>query len=262
MKRTLGLSLGVATIGTLALAALVTGSGGDLGRQARITNDQAIAAVLKAAPEARNPRAAATSDTATSRAIEVLADNVTAEVDAATGSIGNLVPHDMAPGSNSVRVTMEAAKSSAESFAKGAGVSIPEAVTQAAEMLDHGSSNEYVVRWTKLVDGIRVPDFLTVRVNPATGEVFALVRVQRAYEAPAAPNLSKDEAGAVALSRVANAAAVEAADLAVVFDGAGAQRTVWQVSVRVEVLEGYHAVDFLWVDAISGEPVPFPPASH
>lgn len=104
-------------------------------------------------------------------------------------------------------------------------------------LLNHGDTNEYVVSWERVVDGVIVPDSKVVGVDAATGRAFRYASATRAYTAPGKPSI--DQASAIKLAIAAGdlgqAASVENADLRVAFDSLGAQYLAWQITLSAPI---------------------------
>jgi hypothetical protein len=259
-KRFLLLALIIPVL-VVAGAVTATGSQGDLGRAEEVTADQAVKVVKTAMPNARALEVRSTVDTLATKLYVVTGENVDALVDAKTGRLSMLTIADRMPTSTVLTVSLDDAVAAAISFAKDVNVSTPKA-DPVATVQDHGDTAEYVVIWQRVVNDIRIPDRLSIRVNGATGEVFSLVRAERGFVTPAASKITRSEASSIALATVGTGGAkVADAKQSVVFTLAGEQITVWSVLVKMTDPAGADYAGSVYVNAASGAIVDLPDGS-
>jgi hypothetical protein len=212
--------------------------------------EDAIASVLRFAPDATDLRASAVQSGANGPFYTVDGPDVHANVDALTGLVGTVFLDRLAPDDATVAISEAEALLAARQFLDSKGISVA-GPAPTVELRDHGETNEYLAVWQHRINGALVPDSLRVSVNPKTAAIFSLVRISRPYAAPPQPVVTLDQA--IAAARVAAglaAAEVEASDLVVAFAADGSQRLVWQIALR----SGIEAA-FVEVDAIDGQAV-------
>jgi hypothetical protein len=213
-----------------------------------ISAEDAIAAVLRFAPDATDLRASAIQSGAFGQFYTVDGTNVHANVDAVTGLVGTLFLARLAPDDATVAISEAEALLAARQFLDSHGMAVA-GPAPTLELRDHGETNEYLAIWQHRINGALVPDSVRVSVNPKTAAIFSLVRVSRPYVAPPQPVVTLDQA--IAAARVAAdlaGAQVETSDLVVAFAADGSQRLVWQIALR----SGIEAA-FVEVDAIDGQ---------
>jgi hypothetical protein len=119
-------------------------------------------------------------------------------------------------------------------------------------LLDHGSYVEMVVRWERRVQGAKVPDMREVRINPATGAVFAYANLSLSYSDPSSPTLTSDQASAIAQKAMAGPAmTIESTDLLAMVDSHRSQKLVWRVAL---ISHGpvYPTYSCFYVNALDG----------
>jgi len=149
-------------------------------------------------------------------------------------------------------VTINAAVAQANSltYLTATGLA-PEGLTPTVELMDHGDTKEYAVRWQRRVNGALVPDQRLVSVTPQTGQVFSIVVVSIPYTTPPAPTISSQQAIAAANQLLgASSTTVASSDLVVTFDADGAQLLVWQIGMHINGSTPGAAM--VQVDAMSG----------
>ena len=130
------------------------------------------------------------------------------------------------------------------------------------ELLDHDSFSEYRVTWSRRVNGATAPYIRVVSINPATGDVFALVDIHRDYGNPEAPAVSRDQAVAIAKRELEPTARLVSSDLAVVFSPKGVQGLAWNLQFVEGDEGGYSIGRFVAIDALSGQLLPGNHAHH
>ena len=259
-KRFLLLALIIPTL-IVAGAMTVVGSQGDLGRTEDVTSDQALQVVKDAMPNARALEVQSSLDTLATKVYVVSGENVDALVDAKTGHLSMLTIADRTPTSTILNVSSDDALAAALAFARDVKVSTPKA-DPAVTVQNHGDTAEYVVVWQRIVNDIRVPDRLSIRVNGETGEVFSLVRAERGFVTPPASKITRSEASSIALATVDTAEAkVVDAKQSVVFTLAGDQVTVWAVLVKMTDPTGADYAASVYVNAATGTVVDLPNGS-
>lgn len=259
-KRFLLLALVVPTL-VVAGAVTVIGSQGDLGRTQDVTADQALQVVKAAVPNARSLEVRSSLDTLATKVYVVSGENVDALVDSKTGHLSMLTIADRTPTSTVLTVSSDDALGAALEFANEVKVSTPK-VDPVVTVQNHGDTAEYVVAWQRVVNNIRVPDRLSIRVNGETGEVFSLVRAERGFVTPPASRINRSEASSIALAVVGTGdAEVADATQSVVFTLAGDQITVWSVLVKMTDPTGAEYAASVYVDAATGAVVDLPDGS-
>lgn len=238
------------------VAAVASAAPGDPGRGSSIGPDEAIAVVRAATRSDEALAVTGSTDSPTSRGYVVSGPRTDAIVDVATGELGLLSFADLAPTSTAVSLTASDAVASAQSYADLVRINLPK-VEPTVSLADHGSTVEYVVVWARRVNDVVVPDQLVMKVNATTGAVFSLVRVDRPFVDPSPAKVTRADAIRAADASLGDAKRkVLDADLTVVFDPSGVQRSVWRVSYRVEDGAGSYFGSLVLVDASTGATVP------
>jgi hypothetical protein len=237
-------------------AAIVTAAGGDKGRAAVVSQSDAVQTVKVASRSNATLEVKGTIDSPVSRAYVVTGIGVDALVDVSTGQLGMLSMSANAPSSADVAITESAALDAAATYLTAAGLPKPKA-TPSVSLVDHQSTKEYVVIWARRVNGVVVPDQTIVKVNPATGSVFSVVRISRQFADPARPGLAKSDADAVARAKsVKGKATLVAGEVTIMFDNAsGAQRSAWRLEYEVDDGAGSFYGEMVFVDADTGDVV-------
>jgi hypothetical protein len=183
--------------------------------------------------------------------------SISGTVDAHDGHVITLLYAGIAGGSD-VSTKADDAVANARAFLDEHGIAF-EGLNESVELVDHGDTNEYVVKWERVVDGVIVPDSRLVGVDAATGRIFRYANVSRAYQAPGKPTIDQSSAIelAVEASGLGAAAAVERTELRIAFDAFGKQYLAWRVVLTGPVegapAGGPMAHAFVEVNANSGE---------
>ena len=155
-----------------------------------------------------------------------------ANVDATTGQVRTFVVTALVPSSDAVKVSTDHALSIAQVYLVSHGIGSA-GLTPSVSLMDHGSYADYVVRWEGRIGGARVPGMREVRINAATGAVFAVSNLSTPYATPPNPKLTSDQAAAIALNAMSGPAkTIKGSDLVVTFDAGGRQQLAWQVEVE------------------------------
>ena len=179
-------------------------------------------------PNARALEVQSSLDTLATKVYVVSGENVDALVDAKTGHLSMLTIADRTPTSTILNVSSDEAPLRPRSRSRGTSRSARQRPTRPSpcrttEIRPSASSSG-----SGIVNDIRVPDRLSIRVNGETGEVFSLVRAERGFVTPPASKITRSEASSIALATVDTAEAkVVDAKQSVVFTLAGDQVTVW-----------------------------------
>jgi hypothetical protein len=242
----LGLSFVVLSGGALALATmgatLPTGAGG-----AKVSPQQALVGVRRfvLASETLNVSELRPGPRHPYYAVD--GANIHANVDAVDGTVATLTMLDRMPTGATISIGREDALALAEKFVDDYDVSVG-GLTASARLVDHGSTQDYVVSWTRRINGALVPQKVSVSVNPENGDVFAINQFSRPFEDPPLPIVSLDKAIAAA-ERLAESRAtdVETSDLVVDFDEQGKQLLAWHIAVRTDT-----GAVLVQVDAVTG----------
>lgn len=217
-----------------------------------ITTARAIAAVKGFAPSASGLEATLDEEPGLPPAYRVTSEDIIAMVDAATGRVTMFLDNAAMPTSATVVLGKDAALAKATAWLAAHAVGT-DGLSPVAELVDHGSTQEYQVVLQARAGGVRLPHRIDVSVNPATGDVYGFVLFDRAYTAPPPPVLTLDQAIAAAREEEADPGAkVTASELAVAFDATGAQLLVYEldltrtdgfyVKVQVDAMTGSVAV--------------------
>lgn len=131
-------------------------------------------------------------------------------------------------------------------------------LSRTVRLVDHGDTADYEVSWTRIENGIQLPDTRLVRVDRATGLVFAFFDMRRPFAPPPSPALDRIEATKVAVEVSGlNATDVIDPQLTVTFDINGLQRLVWRVYLKTHNADptrgpSYEVARIVDVDAITG----------
>jgi hypothetical protein len=256
----LAASAGVVLIGLISVAAVWSVDTSDPRRMPALSEDDAVAAIRAFAPSARDAKAQGTIDGALGRAYQVYGSDVRALVDVADGRVvlyqrPSAVATFEADGPRPEFVSSSEALAAAVSFLDSHRISIAGLGAPDVELLDHGSSAEYVVTWQKVnADGVLLPDSRAVRLNPISREVFSYLDLQRPFVDPGTARVDVSEA--VRLARASSQdGEVQASQLAVSFDAAGRQMLIWRIALEKTTVEGAHEAWVVLVDANSGQVV-------
>lgn len=213
-----------------------------------ITSAQAVAAVKAFAPTATGLEVTEDEEPGLPPAYRVTSDDIIAMVDEVTGRVTMFLDNRAMPTSPAVNLQTDAALAKATAWLAAHMVDTA-GLTPTAELIDHGSTQEYQVVLQARMDGVRLPHRIDVSVNPATGDVYGFVLFSRAYTPPPKPVLTRDQAIAAAREEEADPdAKVTATDLAVAFDATGAQLLVYELDLTRT--DGFYVK--VQVDAITG----------
>ena len=239
--------LGAAMLAALFFAGVSLSRTGDPHKQVALTASSAIASV----------RAFGVTETlSVSGPVEgkgqlyyqLRGDHVSADVDANDGTVRTLTRSDTFPTTAAVKVSSARAAEIASSFIAGAHVPVP-AAAPTVRLLNHGDAQEYLAEWQSRINGVLVPDYRSVSVNPATGAVFGYTNLSLAFSTPGTPGITEDQAGAIALQTLGSGSWVaDSVDLEVTFNDSGDQQLSWVVSAHDSSL----AVAVVTVDAQTG----------
>jgi hypothetical protein len=157
--------------------------------------------------------------------------SISGTVDAHDGHVITLLYAGIAGGSD---VTAKAgdAVATARAFLDAHEVAY-QGLNESVELVNHGETNEYVVKWEQVVDGVIAPDSRLIGVDAATGRIFRYANVSRAYEAPGKPTIDEPSAIklAVEASGLGDRATFERIELRIAFDAAGKQYLAWRAVV-------------------------------
>lgn len=174
--------------------------------------------------------------------------DVTVTVDADSGQVVTFLDTRAMPASSSVAISPNQASAAASAFLAFHGIPT-DGLEATVELLDHGESSEYQVRFVGRVNGARTPNVRDVSVDPGTGRVCGFVRVDHSPAPPPAPRLTAEDALAVARRLVDDPLAKSTStDLLIAFDGTGTQQLAWEL--HLTLADGFFAI--VQVDALTG----------
>jgi hypothetical protein len=262
-----------------APAPAASGSYHDSYHDVRVTPAEAIVAVkamldkpqsagLEARPElAKDAAAVGVSDlTATGpfsnrlySYYDIEGADVSAIVDAHDGHVSQLLIMSLIPSSGArASISGSEAEAIASSYLSDHEISTEEMTVQ-VQLRDRGAMQEYVVSWQRVVNGAVVPDSRLVRLDAATGVIFAIHNVSRPYTAPANPAVGKDEAISIAQAAVTKSTGrtlglyrVLDATLGVTFGDKGDQQLAWTIELGTTDPDSPASCYKVTVDADSG----------
>ncbi len=226
----------------------------DPGRTTAVSEQQALAGVLRIAdaPEG-SASVQGIEDLFMARAYRVSGRTLEAAVDVNTGRIIHVSMVDRMPSSSRATINEGVALQRAEAFLTAKGIDT-NGLHPEVRFLDHGSSAEYIVTWSRREAGVLVPDRRIVQVNPLTAEVFAVSDLRREYAAPTTPKLSQSDAESIARKDAGVSGRLAVAELVVAFDRAGRQILVWQLQFvdGADDPTAYVQASYVSVDAADG----------
>ena len=180
---------------------------------------------------------------------EVFGQRVDANVNAANGTIVTLLYTGVAqPGKSTI--DRDRATQIAQDFVAQHDISV-DGLDREIAFADYGDTSEYVVTWVKHEGVAIAPNSREIDVDAASGRAYRYVSVNRPYEPPPIPQVTKQTAESTAI-RAADGSAdasIGHSELLITFTTTGVQTLVWRVHVNIGITD--HAI--VDVDAVTGQ---------
>ncbi|MDK2891602.1 MAG: hypothetical protein PWR21_2234 [Methanoculleus sp.] len=165
--------------------------------------------------------------------------------------------------SNEVRFNAENAQKIAEDYAKSKYRPFTQKNMQLirSDLLDHGDGGkEYLFVWCEIVNGALTPNYVSISINPNTGEVISYIGIERALNVDLDPEISREDAikTAIAQFKEIKVSNVDT-QLAVIYVDQNEQCLAWVVTIDGKESDSTTQGGTVLVDAMSGKVVQVDP---
>lgn len=184
-------------------------------------------------------------------------------INAQSGSVEGALFLKSLGNSKEVQFNAESAQKIAENYAKSKYRPFTQKNMQLtrSDLLDHGEGGkEYFFVWCEIVNGALTPNYVSISINPNTGEVISYIGIERALNVDLDPEISREGAikAAVAQFKGIKVSNVDA-QLAVIYVDQNEQCLAWVVTIDGKESDSTTQGGTVLVDAMSGKVVQVDP---